>query len=200
MIRLKSNDRVLIAGATGTGKTVFARELTKHAGRLIALDSKASLSWLPVMARADRRRLLSGDPVRARVIIETLEDAEHALRDIYEAGNVTVYVDEVYGVVPPGKAPGFYLSAVWTRGRERGIGAVAATQRPAWVPLFILSEANVYVMFRLMLDKDKRRMAEFMGPEVLHGIPDPHGFYLYLTDWISRNKAARYYRRIRIDK
>jgi hypothetical protein len=95
----------------------------------------------------------------------------------FAAGNLTIYVDEAYTLSEPGARPGAMLRAIWTRGREFNIGAWAATQRPTWLPLFILSEADYYFVFRLTLSDDRRRMAEFMGEEVMRPIKDRHGFY-----------------------
>jgi DNA helicase HerA-like ATPase len=196
----RTNERMALVGATGTGKTFFARRLLAHVPRLIVIDPKSTLrDYVPrPYDKRARKRLENGEPFRARFAPAPGEDwrYEEIFEQIYWAGNVVVYIDEVYAVSPPGRQPGPYLTALYTRGRELGIGVVAATQRPAWVPLFILSEANSYVMFRLMLDKDKRRMAEFMGREVLGDIPDPYGFWLYQTSWASQNKPAAYYRSV----
>lgn len=108
---------------------------------------------------------------------------------IYGAGHVTVYIDEAYGIVPPGAKIPPMLNALYTRGRELGIGVWAATQRPSWIPLVMLSEAEWLFAFRLQLDADRKRMAELMGPEVMRPVRNPHGFWLYNVNW----DVPRYY-------
>jgi hypothetical protein len=40
-----------------------------------------------------------------------------------------------------------------------------------------MSEAEHYFCFRLTLEEDRKRLAAFIGPEVLNTIRDKHGFY-----------------------
>lgn len=201
MIKIEANNRTALVGATGTGKTYMARYLLARVPRLVALDPKGTLKnqWgLTEWNRSSRRALARGEPLRVRATAEPGDNDfyESVLGDAYDAGNVIIYIDEVYGVAPVGSRPGPMLSAVYTRGREFGIGVVAATQRPTWVPLFIFSEADNYIMFRLKLQNDRRRMAEFMGPDVLSDVRSPHGFWIYQNNWISENKPPRYYDRL----
>lgn len=183
-LTVRSNERVFLCGRTGSGKTFAAEELTKGLPRLVVLDPKGTLGgWGLVPFDREAKRLLRlGDPIRARVVVDfgkpPDETWEEALGACLNAGDVTVYIDEVYGVVDPGSKPSPLLTAIWTRGRELGIGGFAASQRPSWVPLFFLSEADWYFVLRLSLDEDRRRMAAFMGPDVLEVIRDKHGIFL----------------------
>jgi hypothetical protein len=101
-----------------------------------------------------------------------------------------MYTDELYGVCPMGKVPDPLLTAIYTRGREFGVSAWGATQRPSWIPLFTLSECEWFFSFRLLLDKDRKKMSEMIG--VVPSVPpsDTHGFFLYNSAW----NQARYYR------
>jgi hypothetical protein len=165
--------------------------MVRNLDRLIVIDPKASDSiaqWgLASWDREARRLLRSGERIRARVLIPIGQDPDEVFEDIFAqvlaAGNCTVYVDELYGVVAPGAKPSPYLTALWTRGRELGVGAWAATQRPSWVPLFALSEAQHFFAFRLLLDEDRGRMASFMGPRVRQQIENDHGFYYMNPSW-----------------
>jgi energy-coupling factor transporter ATP-binding protein EcfA2 len=182
-IRIRSNDRVLIAGKTGSGKTYLARFLTRKLPRLIVIDSKASLGeWNLDPWNGDaRRRLKNNEPVRARVLDDLQREPEEQYAELatllLQSGNVTLYIDELYAVVPPSSRIPPPINALWTRGREPGIGVWASTQRPVWIPLVALSEAEHLFCFRLSLLDDRRRMAEFMTEEVLSRISDVHGFY-----------------------
>lgn len=197
-LQIRSNERITVVGATGTGKSYLAQRLALNAPRVIVLDPKAELigEWDIVPYDQDARRaLLNGEPVRATYTPEVgADDYESVCRDVYEAGNCVLYVDEVYGVIPPGTKPPPYFSAIYTRGRALGIGVVACTQRPTWVPLFIFSEAQWFIMFELLMTADRKRMAEFMGEEVMRPIAHPHGFYIKSVHW--RGKPARYFAQV----
>lgn len=189
------SQRVAFVGKTGSGKTTLASGLVEQLDRVIVIDPKGSLygkwgleEWDD---RATFKRLDKGEPVRVRVGVPVTDDVGAALEPYfyaaYAVGDVTVYIDELYGVIEQGRRPGQYFRALYTRGREFGIGVWAAVQRPTWVPLFTLSEAEWTFTFRLQMDEDRKRMASIVGPELRAPIPaeDPYGFWMYYANWES---------------
>lgn len=190
-ISLRTNERVFITGKTGSGKTFLSRYLTRSCPRLVVLDGKAVLgSWDLAPWTPEGRDLLrdGSSPVRMRVTIpDPKTDPAPFWNDVmyecYQGGNVTVYIDELYMVAPPGKPAPPLLWGLYTRGRELGIGVWGCSQRPAWLPLFTMSEAEHFFSFRLQMDDDRKRMAEFMGKEVFREITDEHGFYYARAEW-----------------
>lgn len=199
-MKIRANERVLFAGKTGSGKTFAAGSLLAPVSRLVVIDPKANLaSWnLKVPNFSDWRRLERGKPGRFRIMPPITVDPEAWYEDLfkrlYYIGNLMVYIDEAYAVVPPGARPGQWLSALYTRGRELGIGLWSATQRPAWIPLFMLSESDWFLIFRLNLDVDRRRLAGVIGDQVMLPIPDKHGFYLYHVE----DDRAVYHRQVSV--
>jgi energy-coupling factor transporter ATP-binding protein EcfA2 len=195
---LKSNERVFICGKTGSGKTFLARHLTRNLKRMIVLDGKGTLTdWdLQPWDRYARDLLKNQDPVRARVLWDIGQDPDEFWSDVmtqcYSAGDCTLYIDEVYAIVPPMTKVPDILWALYTRGRELGIGVWAATQRPKNVPMVCMSEAEHYFSFRLMLEDDRSRMSEFMGPDVQAPIADEHGFYYMRPEWDRPRYIPRY--------
>lgn len=198
LIEPGSDERAIIVGQTGSGKTYMARQLLLDAKRLVVLDPKGMLrspvepeepddayeDWrLTEWSDAGAKKLSSGDPIRLRVAAPLDGDWSEVLWAVYRAGNCVLYIDEIYGVVPPGRRPPDALTAIYTRGRELGIGAYGCSQRPTWIPLTLISEAYWFFCFRLMQDADRRRMAEFMGPSVLTPITDRYGFWTYNVFW-----------------
>ena len=182
-LKLRSDSRIFITGKTGSGKTYLAQHLCKGVRRLVVLDPKGSLGgWgLDPWAPETREALLKGEPARLRISADIHDDPDslwdEGMQAVYAAGNCTLYIDEIYAIVPPGQRPTQSLQAIWTRGREFNIGAWACSQRPTWCPLVVMSEAESYFMFRLTLLDDRRRMAAFMGEGVLTRITDKHGFF-----------------------
>lgn len=183
-ITLSTNERVFITGKTGSGKTFLARYLTRKIKRLVVLDGKGTLGtpdWALEPFEQNIEKLNSKEPFRLRAVPGLKTDLTAYWDDVLEttlrAGNVTIYIDELYAVVPPNKTASPTLFGCYTRGREFGVGVWASTQRPVWIPLVAMSEAEHFFMFRLQLMEDKQRLAAFMGADVLQPIYDEHGFY-----------------------
>jgi len=156
----------------------------------MVLDPKAMIDpkeWhLDWVDNGGLRDLQKGKP--ARLLVRTYDSADWNtyLQAAWEATNCVVYIDELYALVEFGRvAPPKILSQLYTQGREKLVGVWGATQRPAWVPLFTISEDDWFFAFRTQLQDDRKRLAEMMGPEVLEPIPvnDPHGFWMYNIYW-----------------
>jgi hypothetical protein len=93
-------------------------------------------------------------------------------------------IDEVYSIVRTGGAALTALEKCLTEGRSYGLGLFLCTQRPSRLPLFVLSEAQHYAVFRLKLAKDRIRMAECMQLDKdLPNPPGEHGFYYFQDGW-----------------
>lgn len=187
-----SSDRGIVIGQTGAGKTFFMRYLLLTVKRLAVLDPKGTLAgpnasggdWrLDEWSRRTPKALKRGVPFRVRVPAPLNGDWSPYLWQFYKAGNMMLYIDEMYGVVAPRKPMPTALNAIYTRGRELGIGAWSASQRPSWIPLEVMSEAQWFVLFRVLLEEDRRRMAAVMGRQVMEEIPDDYGFWVYHVSW-----------------
>jgi hypothetical protein len=176
------NTRTVLVGATGSGKTTVARSLLQFYPYVIVYDVKGQMKpadwqgFLFVNTFSDLTKAASkqnnGEFVFKKIVFQpvftelpdekNLAPADKFFRFIYERLNTVVYVDEVYGVTAARMIPQ-YLKAILTRGRERGITAFLATQRPAEIPQFILSESENFFVFRLQLPQDKERIERIKG-------------------------------------
>lgn len=193
-IRISSHDRVLVAGKTGSGKSTLTMFMLATLKRLVVIDSKDGLQdwFLDDFNRSTINRIKNGEAVRIRVVKD--EDALEVLRAAYEGKDIVVYIDEVTALIPPQSKPDQVFVDIWQRGRSRGVGAWAATQRPSGIPLIFMSEAEHFFIFRLNLDEDRKRLASFAGQEVREPVRDKYGFFYYNTN----SGRAVYYRQMNI--
>jgi ABC-type dipeptide/oligopeptide/nickel transport system ATPase component len=193
--RVKANERVAFVGKTGSGKTFAAMLMLASIPRVIVCDPKGTLAGnldLQEWNKNNVRKFENGDDIRLRIPAPIDNNWEPYFETCYETGNCTVYIDELYGVLNMRRLPPRYLTALYTRGRELNIGVWSATQRPTWVPLFALSEADWLFVFRLQLDADRRRMAEIMGSDVRDRELHNHEVLVYHQEW----EQARFFTRI----
>jgi hypothetical protein len=182
-----------MVGKTGTGKTTLARNLLDAYTYVCVHDAKGMLAW-----PGYRLYRTVAEVVRAREPRIIYRPTAYELRDpkaqqtffhfIYLRRNTLLYVDEAYGVTSGNQLPPAYHACV-TRGRERGIGVWTATQRPARIPLVILSEAEHCYLFRLRLERDRRRIEEEWGiPNAQQGRLEEHAF-IYSTERIPQPRG-----------
>lgn len=83
-----------------------------------------------------------------------------AIDDIFAAGGWTIFADELYYLAASDFVDlGDELKILWQQGRSIGISLVAATQRPAWVPLEAYSQATHVLFWRMSDRRDLDRIS-----------------------------------------
>ncbi|WP_435196772.1 ATP-binding protein [Natronomonas sp. EA1] len=102
-------------------------------------------------------------------------------------------VDEAHGFFEGVAGPA--LRRLFTRGRAPGVSVVAATQRPAALPDYAISQADLLVAHRLTGAADRERLAR-ARPSYLPGsladrLPDGVGEALVFDDATGRAHAVR---------
>jgi len=181
-----ATDRAVFVGQTGSGKTTLARVLLRSRPWVVVLDVKGTLAWKEYKLVRRLKHLPARPEEAPRVIYRPTHEElrSDAVMDalawwVYERGNTTFYVDELYGYLEPfggGIAPG--LHACLTRGRERGVEVWCSTQRPFRIPLSVLSESEHVYVFRLKVKEDRKRVEEVTGlDEALIATLPKHLFY-----------------------
>lgn len=188
-INIRPDERVTLIGMTGSGKSTLAQYLLADEPRVVFVDPKSEMDSVAWNAREydgnAYNQLLKGRPGRYILRAPIDQDYERYFEQFYTLGRLIVYIDEVYGVTAGRTRAGNWLTALYTRGRSRQIAVWAATQRPRWIPLFILSEANWLFLFRLQLEADREAVASIMGPKALISPPDQYGFWIKYYRWES---------------
>lgn len=184
IVNIKSSERVFATGKTGSGKSTLTRHLLMTSEHLIVIDGKDSndtkLHWNLEEYKRDKHLTAIKNHEYCRIrLVDNQEDIIEVLNAVYFYGNHIVYIDEITATIPARtKAPSIYTD-IWTRGRDRNIGAWSGTQRPSQIPLEFISESEHLFVFQLTLEMDRKRIGSMVGTKVIAPPADKHGFYYY---------------------
>lgn len=170
------NERGLIIGTTGSGKTTLASHLLRLYSRTIAIDPKQTLGSgdrrgghlvgyeLAKNPRELERLARRHDHVQYRpeMKFQNPDDWERVYDWIYRRGNTFVYTDEIFDVHHWSRPPNAFRRCI-TSGRELGIGMLHATQRPRGIDRRIITEAERHYVFHLRDPDDLRFLRSRIG-------------------------------------
>lgn len=201
-ILLEKGNRGLLVGKTGSGKTQNAIFQLRHApvGPVFILDTKIEDHFFGVPSEGETMDLAhsvddlkaikkqqpknwpdyvlvrpSAEEVRA---VEPLDEYTHFLYNNF--GPIFIYFDELYNWHDNGRA-GSGLINILTRGRSRGKTTLMATQRPAWVSRFCLTESDKFYIHKLNDARDYSSLSAVVpGIEKIAAPPKYH-FHHYDT-------------------
>ncbi len=187
----RTDQRVVIVGRTGCGKTQFASFLLSEAPfdemPFIVFDFKGEKFFRDLVARGHMKIIAIGtlpdqpglymvQPAPGR----DDEAIEGYLWQIWEHENIGIVVDELYMIDPRSDA----FNAILTQGRSKNIPMINLTQRPVAVSRWNFSESSHIVVFHLNHIKDRQTVAEHMPIDKDLRMPEYH------SRWydVNRNK------------
>jgi len=181
-----SDERVFITGQTRSGKSYLASLFLAKAKRLIAIDTIGDLAeQFPRMEEYSRNRvakLKAGKSLRLIITRPALDEEdipdwfEGIAKQVLEIGDITLYIDEAYNVIPNRMLRKFALM-LFTQGRHYGVGTWISAQRPVKIQAEAATEAQHYFIFRLNNPDDQNRIRKTIG--WYEYPPDEHGFYYW---------------------
>lgn len=173
----EQGEHVSMVGPTGGGKTTLAIQLLPIRKYVAVLATKPADDTLSRMLADGYRRIYEWPPgpTRHRVMLwprvrrfadipEQRRIFLHALDSIFEAGAWCVFADELYYLAKTLNLDA-YFRVLWQQGRSIKISLVAATQRPAWVPLEAYSQATHVFFWRTTDRRDLDRIAGLGGSD-----------------------------------
>lgn len=196
----KKDERAAIVGMSGGGKSFLATrilgELQKRGAKIVVVDPKRLFAYpnaTIVKTPGEFLRALKAKlfPILYRPgpdWLDNLDGYDVVLKAIYEHKNLTLYVDDLVGVLDGNRYPK-YLKIIYTMGRQRNIRTIAALQRPAWVPLYTLTESTKIFVFRLTFPPDTKRIAEMTDGYSAEKLRVRYAFWYY--DVTSGNPATQ---------
>lgn len=191
-VTIRSNERVAVAGKTGSGKTHLTNELIwSRFRRAIFYDWK----WqhykelnAPVVHTIEDVESAIHDPQIPKFVYapkrKDRDDFNYLCYLAWEEGNYHLIADELKGVYQDnGWVAGIteYHEMIMTRGRQKGVGMTNVSQRPKGIPLESMSEAEHFFSFRLNLKDDRDRIGQIIGSEHQHKARElkGHSFIYY---------------------
>lgn len=163
----RPDQRVLILGSTGSGKTTMGASLL----------SGAPFDRMPyVMIDYKRDDLLGAIEHREQIGLNEVpkhpglyhvkpnpvsddEKMDEWLYKVWERRNIGLYVDEALRL--PTKRRGAFES-ILTQGRSLRIPVISLSQRPVDLTRYAFSEANHVVVFRLTDERDRKKVTEYV--------------------------------------
>ena len=187
----QQGDHLILLGKTGRGKSTFAYDVLQRRyeqawANVCAFITKkrdvtsSDLEWdrivdwppgfkerrgpIPRQDRVPHSRLMLWPPyTRASTFPADVRPTFlHALDEIMEEGNWTLYLDEAAYIVQSLKLR-TSMDELFTQSRSNGITLLAGSQRPVWVSRAQLSQHCWVACFRIGDSEESTRAAEVIG-------------------------------------
>lgn len=171
---LRPGQRIALFGRAGSGKSHWSKWAVLRSGALrwLILDTKYDPIWndWPILeALPSSRQLREAWSAHERVVVRPLPaENNEAVLDLWlemvhdQFNRFGIVIDETYQVAFGSRA-GTGFTGLVTRGRVRGQTVIMGAQRPAWVPLFVFTEATGYAIMSLTVRDDRARVAGMVG-------------------------------------
>jgi hypothetical protein len=207
-IELGRGQRAAIIGSTGSGKTQMLLALMRSFpySPVYIMDTKGDESIAEFIKKEGKNAVkvfsiaeLIGEGKKRKGadfihILPSLDElAEPQMLDDYLQAiyNINkpclVCIDEIYQV-NVGLNGGRGLNGLLTRGRSKGMSVICCTQRPAWMSKFIMTESQMFFIYRLAPeDMDKLKKAGL--PVDKNTKLDKYEFLMYK---VGENKLEHY--------
>jgi len=165
---------VTLVGTTGDGKTVLAENLCNMRKWCVVVATKKNDASLDGYGESFVKRKTWPPDFHERHVIfwtkpQDLGDFSNQRREvyntlahIYHSGGWTCYIDDVFYVSRTLHLESV-LQMMYTQVRSQDVSLVGSIQRPAWVPVEVLSQSTHMLIFGLHNENDVETSAKEQG-------------------------------------
>lgn len=171
MLLPEKGERTLSVGQTGSGKTAFNTWMLKRLSfsPIVIYDTKDEPKFLSLpnstvvySFEGVHEAIDSGEydyvifRTPTALLDKPAELDKYLLRHFIELPGIDVYLDEVSDFHASNGHPYVGLRALLRKGRSRGNTVLMSTQRPKFISLFTMTEAQQLYIFHLSHDDDRK--------------------------------------------
>lgn len=178
------SDRTAIIGATGTGKTVFAKYILSKQD--FSPRSKSAMPWIILDFKREDFNSIKAEAIGYEIPkkpglyilqphLNDEKDLHDFLWDIWNHGRIGIFCDEGYMIPAMNCQKPF--RAILTQGRSKKIPMINLSQRPVQIDRFILSEAQFIQVFHLNDVRDYDTVEGLMPSIYELDLPEFHSWY-----------------------
>lgn len=161
-ISLKANDRVMIVGITGSGKSVLLRHLLKiykeQGVKFVLYDSQHQHGDLASIENPEDKNV-----VYQPEIVDSVEEFEKICSLVWKRRNVVLAIENLDFYSTPQKPQSPSFKKLIHLGRMKGIGLLMTTRRIADVHKSPCSQVKHWFIFRTFLPNDVKYLRQFVG-------------------------------------
>jgi len=166
-------EKILIVGASGSGKTYLANTLMKSLNNISVwvYDPNYQFHSSRAMVFHDLDELLKvyDSAKRGHYILQPYDGTEHTFRrfnaEAFKRGNLVLIEDEIHNHLNKMTVLKEFNQVILS-GRPRGISVISISSRPASCPNHILSNSKHVFAFKLNLESDVKFLEGFLGEDV----------------------------------
>ena len=166
-------EKILIVGASGSGKTYLANTLMKSLNNISVwvYDPNYQFHSSRAMVFHDLDELLKvyDSAKRGHYILQPYDGTEHTFRrfnaEAFKRGNLVLIEDEIHNHLTKMRVLKEFNQVILS-GRPRGISVISISSRPASCPNHILSNSKHVFAFKLNLESDVKFLEGYLGEDV----------------------------------